>query len=153
MSVVAKRGPRGTNDPEKRFWARLDKQANGCWLWTHTLDEDGYGVLCVKKKPRRAHRFGYELLIGPIPEGMTIDHLCRVRSCVNPAHMEPVTNGENVLRGMSFSAVNKRKTHCIRGHAFDEANTYYHPRGQRVCRKCANVSYRNYRERRKASRA
>ncbi len=84
----------------------------------------------------RAHRFAYELLVGPIPDGLVIDHLCRVRHCVNPAHMEPVTRWENTLRGGSFSAVAARQTHCVNGHPFDEENTHVDRRGFRRCRAC-----------------
>jgi len=83
-----------------------------------------------------AHRFGYELLVGPIPTGLTLDHLCRVRTCVNPAHLEPVSIGENVLRGDTRPAANLKKTHCPRGHAYDAANTYIARGGERHCRTC-----------------
>ena len=86
-----------------------------------------------------AHRFMYEYLIGPIPDGMTIDHLCRVRKCVNPMHMEVVTQKENMLRGNTLQAKNKNKTHCVRGHEFTPDNTLVYRRNNgymRICRKC-----------------
>lgn len=122
------------------FWARVDKTGD-CWLWTGRLTSHRYGSVGSKGS---AHRIAYELTVGPIPEGLTIDHLCRVRHCVNPAHLEPVTMTENVRRGESFSAVNARKTHCPRGHAYDEKNTYRLPSGSRWCRECKRAEGRQY---------
>ncbi len=119
---------------------------SGCWEWTSSKVQNGYGNIWVGDPDRRcamAHRVAYELLVGPIPEGMTLDHLCRVRHCVNPAHLEPVTNRENLLRGEGFSAVNARKTHCKRGHEFNERNAYYRTkrRGgfERDCKLCKDI--------------
>lgn len=110
-----------------------------CWQWIRGKLKSGYGCARYNKKNWRAHRLYYELLVGPIPDGLTIDHLCRNRSCVNPGHMEVVTQGVNTLRGFSPSAIHARKTHCPKGHPFDEANTYVNPgryfRGCRICRK------------------
>lgn len=106
-----------------------------CWLWTGAKKGRGYGAAYVNGKTTIAHRAVYELMKGPIPDGMTLDHLCRNRGCVNPAHLEPVTNKENILRGISFSAINARKTACDYGHAFTPANTYMGPSG-RECRTC-----------------
>lgn len=118
------------------FWSRVVR-TESCWLWTGSHDEDGYGSYGRTNGSSRAHRIAYELCIGPIPEGLTIDHLCRVRNCVNPAHLEPVDNRTNVLRGVGHTAINARKTHCKRGHRFTPENTYIEPaRGVRVCRKC-----------------
>jgi hypothetical protein len=118
-----------------------------CWLWQGALDKKGYGVY---GKPRRfAHRIVYEEIVGPIPAGLTIDHLCRVKCCVNPAHMEPVTIGENVLRGESVPAQNARKSHCHRGHPLSGDNLYVcptEPSRHRRCREC-----RRMRERAKAA--
>ena len=72
---------------------------SGCWLWIGACERDGYAKIVVNKKRRSAHRYAYELFIGPIPHGLQLDHLCRVRCCVNPAHLEPVTGSENVMRG------------------------------------------------------
>lgn len=90
--------------------------------------------------PRFAHRLAYEFSKGLIPEGKTLDHLCRVRHCVNPDHLEPVSRGENVLRGVSPSAINARKTHCSKGHDYNEENTKYLRRGNRRCRICHRQS-------------
>lgn len=98
------------NDPEARFWSKVDKDGplpkwapclGPCWLWTPPVDRStGYGRINIDRSNIGAHRFAYELLVGPIPEGLQIDHLCRVRACVNPAHLEPVTVSENVRREM-----------------------------------------------------
>lgn len=109
-----------------------------CWEWTDAPDRDGYGGIWVNRKNLRAHRAVYELLVGPIPDGLVIDHLCRNPICVNPIHMEPVTNRENNLRGESPAAVSARKDHCIRGHPFDEQNTIVRADGSRLCRICRN---------------
>jgi hypothetical protein len=88
---------------------------------------------------RQAHRFAWELLRGAIPDGLTLDHLCRNRRCVNPDHLEPVTAVENTMRGQAPHAINARKTHCLRGHAFDEENTYVRSDGARICRACVRA--------------
>lgn len=128
---------------EARFWSCVDKNAsNGCWLWTGTLDSSGYGRFAGNKQKHSAHRFSYEIAIGPIPKALTLDHLCRVRACVNPTHLEPVTNRENVLRGIGLSAANARKTHCPKGHPYSGENLLVcvTPRGTqaRKCRTCSN---------------
>ncbi len=115
---------------EQRFWAKVHKTET-CWLWTGSLNADGYGNF----RGRGAHRVAYELVIGPIPEGHTLDHLCRVRHCVRPDHLEPLTLGENVLRGEGWSALNARKTHCPQGHAYTPENTLLY-RDHRYCRAC-----------------
>lgn len=120
----------------ERFWAKFERMPGGCWRWTDDIKPSGYGQMSVDGRLIYAHRLAYELLVGPIPEGLTIDHLCRVRACVNPSHLEPVTIGENVLRSDSFTAVNARKTHCLRGHAFDETNTVVTSQGYRDCLTC-----------------
>lgn len=99
------RGTIGTlaleHDPVERFWARVHKTAS-CWHWTGSRSSKGYGLLHLTRDGRktsiRAHRFAYELLVGPVPEGLQLDHICSVRHCVNPAHLEPVTNAENTRR-------------------------------------------------------
>lgn len=89
-------------DAVARFWSKVDKRPGGCWLWTGTMLRSGYGQFRLGLGHVRAHRFAYELLVGPIPEGLTLDHLCRVTACVNPLHLEPVTLSENVKRAVPF---------------------------------------------------
>lgn len=109
----------------------------------------GYGYLTHDGRYVRAHRWAWEQAFGPIPEGLTLDHLCRNRACIVPCHLEPVTNRENALRGMNFSAFNARKTHCKNGHEFTPENTF--PRGpggaHRGCRICRAQVSRRCRER------
>lgn len=119
-----------------RLWEKVpSRPTEGCWLWIGCPKPNGYGVLRVGGKNVYAHRLSYELLVGPIPDGLTIDHLCGVRNCVNPAHLEPVTRGENCLRGGSPLAQNARKTHCKHGHEFTVENTSLVKNG-RQCRTC-----------------
>ena len=94
-----------------------------------------------------AHRFAYETFVGPIPEGLTIDHLCRIRHCVNPEHLEAVTDRVNILRGEGISAQHARATHCPQGHPYDLINTYVAPDGDRDCRDCRRQSMVRYRQR------
>jgi hypothetical protein len=151
MIESKRKGPRPKSVTE-RFWPKVNKDGpvsvhrpalGPCWLWTAYIYPDGYGRLRVAKATteRRwtwalAHRLAYEMLVGPIPEGLTIDHLCRVHACVNPRHMEPVTQGENVLRGIGLTAQESRQTHCHKGHEFTPENTYTPKRGGRHCRVC-----------------
>lgn len=102
----------------ERFWSKVDK-TDTCWLWTGYLKPNGYAGFWVPAEQRKVyvHRWSYEHEVGPIPEGHEIDHLCFVRHCVNPAHLEVVTHHENMLRGDTVAARNARKTHCSKGHA------------------------------------
>lgn len=127
---------------EARFWPKVDRSAgpDACWLWMAAKSPAGYGKVSAGGGGHlSAHRVAYELLVGPIPEGLTLDHLCRVPTCVNPAHLEPVTMRENILRGFSPMAQQARQTHCIQGHPFDAVNTYISPQGMRKCRECARA--------------
>ena len=133
--------------PEDRFWAKVDK-SDSCWLWTGSK-ANGYGQFWPSKKmPRvRVHRYSYELIRGPIPTGLQLDHLCRIRHCVNPEHLEPVTGRMNILRGNGPPALNASKLVCSRGHAFTLENTLWRCAGKwRECRQCARISLRRFRE-------
>ena len=123
---------------EQRFWEKVDKDGpNGCWIWNAWKNDRGYGSFSPTHREKiRAHRWAYEDVNGPIPEGYQLDHICRNRICVNPAHLEVVTPQQNTLRGQSFAAVNARKTHCPQGHTYDLFNTYVDLDGRRRCRAC-----------------
>jgi HNH endonuclease len=135
---------------EERFWARVQKTET-CWLWIGADNGSGYGRFYpAPRQSVAAHRFAYELLVGPIPEGLQLDHLCRNPPCVNPAHLEPVTNRENSLRGISPLADNARKTHCPRGHSLlDPENVYRWPGyfHRRYCRTCNQLRVQEHRAR------
>lgn len=134
-----------TCDHGKLFRLILPRVAfsdEGCWLWTGNTNDQGYGLLLWNERSQRAHRLMYEIMVGPIPEGLVLDHLCRVRNCVRPDHLDPVTQGENTRRGMGFVGVNFRRTVCANGHPFDEANTYICPNGWRRCRRCRTLGMR-----------
>jgi hypothetical protein len=128
---------RGHNNNSQREVLTLTGPPFACWLYGGTLTPDGYGnSRFAGTNERYVHRAAWELANGPIPAGMTIDHLCRVRSCYNPSHLEPVTKRENTLRGIGPTAVHARQTHCIRGHEFTPENTATDHRGGRRCRAC-----------------
>jgi hypothetical protein len=136
------------NTPEM-FWANVEKTA-ACWWWRGTLNPDGYGRFHLEGE-QLAHRIAYRLTLGPIPAGRCLDHLCRNRACVNPAHVEATTLQVNILRGAGRAAREARATHCLRGHPFDETNTLIRKDGGRFCRACGRVRGRAYRERRKGA--
>ncbi len=126
---------------ERRFFDHLiGEDRRGCWIWDTPHPESGYGQFTNGT----AHRWSYEFFIGEIPVGLELDHLCRNRSCMNPWHLDPVPTAVNVLRGVGPSAINARKTHCIRGHKFTEANTYRAPGNPsaRNCRACIELRRR-----------
>lgn len=130
-------------DPERQFrkWVG-EPDDHGCWPWQGTIAGNGYGRFAIRGGSIAAHRFSYELLVGPVPEGLELDHLCRNRACVNPAHLEPVTHRANTLRGDTLTAANARKTHCIHGHKFTAENTYTQWGGGRGCRACRDRANR-----------
>ena len=128
----------------ERFWAKVDKTGD-CWLWTAVTNDRGYGQFWFDGKMVKPHRWIYEAEVGPIAEGLVIDHLCRTRNCVRPSHLEPVQQLVNVRRGNS--GINYRGvTHCPQGHPYDDANTYWYKGKHRECRAC-------HRERASAQRA
>jgi hypothetical protein len=128
--------------PEERFWKYVQKTET-CWLWTGNKNKKGYGRFVLKdRKMVTPHRFAYELLVGPIAEGMTIDHTCRVKRCCNPKHLEQVTNLENTRRGVPFRK-QVLMTHCKRGHPLSGSNLYIGTGGRRVCRTC-HSGYKSY---------
>jgi HNH endonuclease len=125
----------------QRLLAKCVIEPNGCWSWTGATQK-GYGALRVGGKngrTLRAYRLLYELHVGPISDGLELDHLCRNKLCINPAHLEPVTHQENMIRadaGKKTGALNRAKTHCANGHPYDDINTYWDSRGDRACRAC-----------------
>ena len=140
---------------EERFYTKVDApDEDACHLWTAALNNMGYGVFCVKtsvpKQNRLAHRVAYELAVGPIPDGQVLDHLCRTPRCVNPKHLEPVVQGENVRRGDSGKHW-RDKTHCPQGHEYAGDNLYVPPSGGRYCRACISERNKAMRARKKAA--
>lgn len=127
----------------ERFWSKVEK-TDSCWIWHGAISSNGYGNFKSAKYsksnriPLSTHRFAYKLVKGAIKEGLTLDHLCRNHACVNPEHLEPVTIGENNRRGNGFTGKNYRKTHCKRGHPFDNKNVYLF-KGHRYCRECRRL--------------
>lgn len=117
-----------------RLVSKIDASGD-CWLWTAGKDRCGYGRFGVKGRNRLAHRVVYELAVGQIPQGLTLDHRCKTRHCVNPGHLDPISLRENILRGDGVGVVNAARTHCAHGHEFTPENTYV-ARGKRHCREC-----------------
>ena len=138
---------RRTRSLEDRFREKVAVAGpDDCWLWTASTDKDGYGQIGSGPRPAtmlKSHRVAYELDVGPIPEGLTIDHLCFNRACCNPAHLTPIPRRANAAQA------NGRKAECPKGHPYDEANTYVNPNtGRRLCRAC----HREYQQQRRDAR-
>lgn len=138
-----------------RFAEKFQVSDSGCWVWIAGKTGGGYAAFhlsvdvagsSVKRRTKvYGHRYAYELLVGPIPDGLTLDHLCRNPGCVNPEHLEPVSIRVNILRGNNLAARNARKTHCKRGHELTGTNLRVNRGGGRACRACHNErSIRRY---------
>jgi hypothetical protein len=142
---------------EERLLAQRIVNADGCWIWTGGViignhSAEPYGHMSVDGRQRLVHRIAHKLWIGPIPEGYQVDHVaargCRSTLCFNPAHLEAVTPAVNTLRSSAPTAINARKTACIHGHPFDEANTFWKKNGGRDCRECNRLrAARNHQRR------
>ena len=124
---------------KEKLLAKLDK-SNSCWIFTDSLDKDGYGRVRCGDKKIFAHRLSYQIFIGQIPDGLVIDHLCRNRSCANPEHLEAVSNAENIRRGETGKIL-KDKTHCPQGHEYNENNTRIKKSGHRSCKECDRIAH------------
>lgn len=143
-------------DLRDRIVSSVREQETGCWIWQKSKQPTGYGQLRVGKKTLYAHRVAYEVFKGPIPEGLQIDHLCRNRECVNPEHLDAVSQRTNILRGVGSAALNSRKTECAQKHPYDGENLLLEKRKNgrngRRCRVCVqrnrSTSYRRRKERR-----
>lgn len=147
-TLMSKKHTRPTS--KERLLEKISINENGCWCWTSSIKPNGYGCFWHDGAQRNAHRVSYELFIGPIPEGLDLDHLCRNRACVNPEHLEPVTRSVNLNKGLKKSKVPK-KLFCKNGHEFTQENTavYEYVRGRR-CKTCANATAKKYRDSKKA---
>ena len=153
---VGKRGPKATRLRQSLLQGL---PADVCWPWLGRTGSNGYGLAIrpgTHNQGTTAHRLVYEVLVGEIPEGYTVDHICHDpetcklatdcphRRCVNPAHLKAVTARENTRRSNSAAARNARKTACDRGHAYTPENTYIYPSGGRACRTCQRAHWRRY---------
>lgn len=137
---------------EERFWPKVDRNPDGCWLWTAGVDGHGYGQIHFKGRHRRAHRIAYELAVGPIPEGLVINHLCCTPRCVRPDHLETVSVAENNHYADHVLFIRSAVTHCKNGHEFTPENTYIFPgRGSRDCRTCRRARMDAFRARRRGA--
>ncbi len=137
----------------QRFWSKVDKDGpvpdfaphlGRCWIWTSAGPDAAYCRFWVNGEYIGVYRWAYEQEYGPIPAHLQCDHLCRVPRCVRPSHITAVSTRVNTLRGFGPTALNARKTHCLNGHRFDQANTYKVPSGGRECRTCRVAYQKTY---------
>lgn len=129
-----------------RLFSKIEIYENGCWIWQGSRDSHGYGRTNIGKgKIKNTHVLFFTWLVGEVPKGLELDHLCMTQSCVNPDHLEPVTHAENIRRW----AASLNITHCPQGHKYDGNNTYVNPLGRRICRICSNAAAVRYRLRKK----
>ncbi len=137
---------------DARFWRQVNVSGS-CWIWTGIIDHKGYGQFAANhKKHLAAHRWAYEALVGPIKEGLVVDHLCRNRACCNPDHMELVTTKENVLRGEGITAQNARRVACCCGHEYSVCHRK-NGRSYRFCKRCKNEHQREKRREKRIEEA
>lgn len=146
--------PRGSSVAD-RLMHRRQVDDRGCWLWLGHIGSEGYGGIAINSVTKSVHRVAYETFVGPIPVGMVLDHLCRVRACFNPDHLEPVTQRTNVMRSpLAPTALYAARTHCNNGHEFTPENTFVYDRPSpskgtaRRCRTCQRATVRAYKARR-----
>lgn len=165
--LLGHRSPNRPMDPLERFWRHVPQRGEGCWLWVGGKSQDGYPKFHGlspdgTRRHSLAHRWIYEQLVGPIPEGLTLDHVaargCVSTLCVRPDHLEPVTNLVNIMRGSGVSVRNALKTHCDQGHEFTPENTAFDKDSQgnrthRRCRSCSVAKAAAGYQRRKAAKA
>lgn len=145
-------GHNGKRPLRERVLSRLIIDPSGCLIWAGSLNSTGYGQVEHEHRALYVHRLMYEWFVGPIPDGLHIDHLCRNRACGAPAHLEAVTPKVNILRGDGPSASQARRDHCEQGHEYDLFNTYWRDdrHGGRQCRACNRASQRARRAAKKA---
>lgn len=122
------------------------EDGNGCWIWEGPLDNNGYGVLMRGYARFRAHQYTYRWMVGDVPEGLELDHLCSVRRCCNPDHLEAVTHAENMRRSKNMGQANAAKTHCPQGHEYTHRNI----NNERVCRTCQREAWQRYNKKRRS---
>jgi hypothetical protein len=133
--------PYATNDEVRRFFEHVYLAPTGHWIWLGSTNPGGYGTFNIGKRKGGAHRLSWELRNGPIPKDLVIDHLCRTPRCVNPDHLEPVTQAENLRRGMSPTWTAIRDGKCRKGHPItDPTNLWIGPTGERKCRACMKLN-------------